>query len=135
MLMCVDPSHYSPSCRAIGRDATARISAATSVEQFLAAQTFFRDLNRQLQLLLLVQCDSTGKNVKQILTACRSDCPPGPHAGREVAREIRRFDALSPRMRARVFRCDWRIWRGQSEADLKSQRGRRDSKATSCGFP
>jgi hypothetical protein len=60
----------------------------------------------QVQSLLLVQCDSTGKNVKQILMACQSDCPRGKHAGREVAREIRRFDALPSRLRARVFRRD-----------------------------
>jgi hypothetical protein len=97
MLMRVDPSHDdSPSCRAIGRDATARISAATSVEQFLAARTYFRDLDRLSAVLLLVQCDSTGKNVKQILTACQSDCPRGRHAGREVPREIRRFVTLPP---------------------------------------
>ncbi|HWX27834.1 MAG TPA: hypothetical protein VNZ53_10425 [Steroidobacteraceae bacterium] len=78
---------------------------------------FFATFIARVQSLLLVQCDSTGKNVKQILMAYQSECRRGQPAGREAAREIHCFDTPLPRVRARVFRRDGQIGRGQGEAD------------------
>jgi hypothetical protein len=76
-----------------------------------------------VQSLLLVQCDSTGKNVKQILMDCQSDRRRGKYAVGERARDIRRFGTLPPRMPARVFRRDRPIRRGQGSGTPGSRHG------------